>query len=1059
MKRLKYFALAALVAFAACDEGDEVVTPDPVTGTITGVVTIDGSGAAGVTVTLSSGATATTGANGSYQLADVAEGAYTVTISGMPSDAAFGTTSKAAVISTAGQVVTVDFSGSFIITSAISVSVGGPQTGALSGTSVSISGPASATQTTGVSGTVNFNGLRAGTYTVTATLSAGNAALYDLDAASKQVTVGLDELGSVSFVSTPKTVSSITGRLFIDEAVKNNLFDSNAEANVAVANIAIIVEGVSVGVFDTIQTDANGNFSITGLPAANYRVAVDLTDAQIPGALTYGDSDGASRVFTLAVADNEVVEFPFDITTQRVTVGAFLGTDGAGNARTTPLSGIGIRLYPTQALAAAAAGGFIASGTTGASGEVTMSFARSADTQPLNTTPDNIVFAIVSAAPGGTFTPNGETVIEIAYPTTDSLKVAGDEFDFLQTDVVLNLDVMELDNDNLVNWNVRLDTDTTNALAEANALTSGSGLASFPVSGVGTYFVRLRQTQANANGHGFTVDNDGESGATEVGTDDRWIRFTYDGTQLLNANVDIGDAVVTYTDFDIRGRMHRETNDQGTVPTWQPATEINFGQVDQTTVQLQRLNGATWVNVGAPVAPAVGTGAFTFLNAPVGPQLRVVASAGINTRAVLNDTIIMITDGTDGSDQSVDQCDLRDSGSSYATCSTFALKLQTGTINGTILYRDGSPVSGGSVTIAAADSTIQGRASSVGDTTVVTNGAGVFTTNNNVREGWYNVTPVGAAPTRVYYSSTNGATKVAEIENANVIVGVATATPARTTDASNNALPASPAASFHAYRENTSISGVVVNDRDQDGNTIDTDESLPGAFVTLYRDDVGTFSQNNDSIAGTAITDANGSYAFTNLRQGTYRVVVDPAGTEDVVPAGGLTLTTAAPAGAGSRTIGSTTPSPLPFWNYNTSTVTNPRIEPTGAPVGSQFTFLFTDGTISGNVTNAVGGGNVNGMTVTLVQCATEATPVVTPTAGTCDTNVGGSFQNFVTAADGNFSFTGLQEGIYQATIVPGSAGDGDGPFTAVTSPNGATVLLFVDGRGDLEVENYVVTN
>ncbi len=1050
MKRLKYFALAALVAFAACDEGDEVVTPDPVTGTITGVVTIDGAGAQGVTVTLSSGATATTGANGSYQLANVAEGAYTVTISGMPSDAAFGTTSKAAVISTAGQVVTVDFSGSFIITSAISVSVGGPQTGALSGTSVSIAGPASASQTTGVSGTVNFNGLRAGTYTVNATLSAGNAALYDLDAASKQVTVGLDELASVSFVATPKTISTISGRLFIDEAVKNNLFDANAEANVTVANIGIIIEGVSVGVFDTIQTAADGTFSLSGLPAANYRVAVDLTDAQIPGALAYGAADGASRVFTLGVADTEVVEFPFDIATQKIRVGAFLGTDGAGNARTTAIPGVGIRIYPTQALAVAAAGGFIASGTTNSTGEVTLSFARSADSQPLNSNPDNIVFARVSTPPAGpTFTANGETVIEIAYPATDSLKVADDEFDYLQTNVFLNVDLMELDNDKLVNWNVRLDTDTTNAGAEDTDQTNASGRARFPVTAVGTYFVRAQVTQPNANGHGFTVANTTQNGSTAVGTNGRWFRFTYDGTALLNAELDIGDAVVTYTDFDIRGRIHHETNDVGTVPTWQSATETSFGQVELQSVQLQRLNGANWVNVGAPVNPTVGTGAFSFLNAPVGPQLRMIATSNSINRAVLNDTIIMVTDGTDGSDQSVDQCDLRASGSSYATCSTFAYKLQDNTINGTVFYRDGSPAPNGTqVIIASADSTIQGRVigNQAVDTVAVAGGAGAFTTGTTVREGFYSVTPVTNGTTIAFYASTNGGKKDVHVEGGAVVVPVPTATPARSASAPT---ATSAAASFHGFRENTSISGVIVNDRDQDGNTIDTDESLIGAFVTLYRDDVGAFSQNNDSIAATAVTGANGSYSFTGLRQGTYRVTVSAAGTETVQPTN-LTLTTEAPAGAGSRTIGSTSPSPLPFWNYNTSTVTNPRIEAPGAPTGSQFTFLFNDGTISGNVSS--GGANVNGVTVTLVQCATEATVFVVPTAGTCDTTVGGSFQNFVTGADGNYSFTGKREGIYQVTVVPASAG-----FTGTAAP-GATILVFLDGRGDLEVHNYVLT-
>ena len=55
MRKLKFLTLAALVVFPlwACDEGDEGTVAPPVSGSITGSVTIDGTGASGVTVTLS----------------------------------------------------------------------------------------------------------------------------------------------------------------------------------------------------------------------------------------------------------------------------------------------------------------------------------------------------------------------------------------------------------------------------------------------------------------------------------------------------------------------------------------------------------------------------------------------------------------------------------------------------------------------------------------------------------------------------------------------------------------------------------------------------------------------------------------------------------------------------------------------------------------------------------------------------------------------------------------------------------------------------------------------
>lgn len=107
----------AITGLTGCDEGERFVSP-AVTGAISGTVTINGAGAAGVTVTLSIGRTATTGATGSYSFSDVTAGAYTVTISGYPADVAFPSTTQAAVVITSGQVVSVNFAGTRVSTSA-----------------------------------------------------------------------------------------------------------------------------------------------------------------------------------------------------------------------------------------------------------------------------------------------------------------------------------------------------------------------------------------------------------------------------------------------------------------------------------------------------------------------------------------------------------------------------------------------------------------------------------------------------------------------------------------------------------------------------------------------------------------------------------------------------------------------------------------------------------------------------------------------------------------------------------------------------------------------------
>ena len=110
MKSLRLLAFAVLGAtlIAACDEGDST-TATAVEGTVRGTVTIEGSGASGITVTLSSGASVTTDGSGNYTFNNVPAGTYVVEITGAPADATFASTAKAAVVATAGQVVTVDF--------------------------------------------------------------------------------------------------------------------------------------------------------------------------------------------------------------------------------------------------------------------------------------------------------------------------------------------------------------------------------------------------------------------------------------------------------------------------------------------------------------------------------------------------------------------------------------------------------------------------------------------------------------------------------------------------------------------------------------------------------------------------------------------------------------------------------------------------------------------------------------------------------------------------------------------------------------------------------------
>src|SRR5262245_60877310 len=224
-KRFRFLTLAALVVLplAACDEGDDTVAP-AATGSVTGSVTIDTAGQAGVTVTLSNGATATTNSSGQYTISNVPLGSYTVSISGQPADAAFPSTTQAAVISTAGQVVTVNFAGSRIRTSSIIGAVTGSGGVALANVTVALSGTETRSTTTSAQGQYSFTGLRAGAYTVAITAPAGQTC----PTTSANVNVGAGLAVVQNFSCAAATTGRISGILFLDENPKNDLFDGAA---------------------------------------------------------------------------------------------------------------------------------------------------------------------------------------------------------------------------------------------------------------------------------------------------------------------------------------------------------------------------------------------------------------------------------------------------------------------------------------------------------------------------------------------------------------------------------------------------------------------------------------------------------------------------------------------------------------------------------------------------------------------------------------------------------------------------------------------------------------
>ena len=284
MNRLKLLATVALLGLplAACEES----TPPPPVGSIAGTVTIEGTGIDGVSVDLSNGSSTATSGGGSFRFDNVEGGAYTVTISGYPSDATFDATSAAATISADGQSATVNFTGAYIRTAGIMGSVTVENAG-LAGVTVTLSGVSNATATTDASGQYAFTGLRQGNYSVE--VSGFDSDEIGFSATASAVAVGVGESKVVSFDGTYLRTAGIQGQVSVDGE--------------GLEGVTVSLTGGPDAVSETRTTDAGGQYSFAKLRAGDYAVAISGYDTK-----DY-EFEVTSRSVTVALGETATVPF------------------------------------------------------------------------------------------------------------------------------------------------------------------------------------------------------------------------------------------------------------------------------------------------------------------------------------------------------------------------------------------------------------------------------------------------------------------------------------------------------------------------------------------------------------------------------------------------------------------------------------------------------------------------------------------------------------------------------------------------------------------------------
>ena len=308
--KLMAAALLLLPIIQACG-GD--LPPPPPTGSIDGLVSIEGQGADGVTVTLSNGGTATTANGGTYRFDGVEAGTYTVTISNFPDEASFDQESAAATIAIDGETVTVNFSGTYIRTSSIMGTVTVEDDG-LPGITVRLSGVSDSETLTDASGQYWFRGLRAGNYTVEITGFDDEDVAFGSTSSAASVAVGESKV--VSFEGTYLRTSGVMGQVTADDQPQEG--------------VTVSLQGR--GEDKSVTTNSAGQYSFDALRRGDYAVGISGYDTDEVS------FDETSKSVT--VAYGETANIPFEGTLLRTAgIAGTVTVEGVG-----PISGVTVTI-------------------------------------------------------------------------------------------------------------------------------------------------------------------------------------------------------------------------------------------------------------------------------------------------------------------------------------------------------------------------------------------------------------------------------------------------------------------------------------------------------------------------------------------------------------------------------------------------------------------------------------------------------------------------------------------------------------------------------------------
>ena len=1009
------------------------------TAGIMGQVSVEGTGLAGVTVSLAGegeDATTVTDAGGQYAFSKLRAGDYSVAISGYDTDDYEFETTSMSVSVALGETANVPFDGVLLRTAGISgrVSVEGM---GISGVTVNLAGAAEASTDTDASGQYAFAGLVEGTYVVS--MSNPDETAYDFETTTANVELGDSQAAILNFEGTHTRTASVSGVLFLDEAPKDGMYTAN-EPMLAHAGVPVALQGPGVTDVALSATDSTGAFMFGELRSGSYRVLVNMTE-EVAAAITAAGfafaGDLTGTVVNVAAGATANVAFPFNIVTQTIGVGARMGV---GEVLGHPVAGVELSVYANADMT-----GELGSGTTDEMGVAAISFARADNTGPGGN--DNLVFVSVKATGHDDLAVSDNSVIEVAYPGTVRVHPAPAAVTLANTRAnfqywVKSDEMARGGNMGLEDWNADVymgDTEAEDAmpLEDGPDATDEDGLATF------TYAVTAADLPAT-----FTVMvADGQS--SEMYDQSDALVHTHTGLMHPAMNSmemnDLGPIYVTWTTQTLTVGVYREIDDEpGFTDYRAPMGGDDRPHADvakEMTAELlarddrDRLRRYEYDHDGKESTDDIGTmgiggttGMASFPHLPADMEFTVRLHVGSDRMLVgETDSGDMETFGADldigmstgsfgdmgGGLPEVMLCSATTDRSPTKGCATWAYQWETGSVSGSVSGPGGASVS----LTAMTDADDRGTKTSTARATFgrysisgIQDGEYELTTPNTADNTF---SPKGGYPLLEIYHDEEGEK---EEDDESEYVGTAW-------DEARN---------FTATKQRLSIKGYVANDGGRDGRARGN-EAMSGVTVNLLRIAKATDVSPNKkdttfTSAGSTTTDGSGFYEFNDLadRSGPYFVQVT-AGDEYM----------------GLRAVGNnksagvqpdqypalSEPFKLPGWNYMTNTVTNATPLVSAPPPSTvsatlqNFALIYTTSNVSGSVTN-MSGSNA-GILVEAAMCETytaddPATGDVNDPMDEEHCEWGDVMRTQSAGRGGSYEFDGLLEGYYAVWFTGG---------------------------------------